>query len=104
MLRRYKPLVIQKVVSAAATPEFLAPNDGTRLYGLLMIAEKAVGVDNAGNITIKIDGEDAIVLEPGRQLAWPAPPYEAGYFEPEDFVLKASVDGDGLRVISNRLL
>jgi hypothetical protein len=95
--------MIQKVVAAAATPEFLAPNDGTRLYGFMMIAEKSVGVDNAGDLTIQIDGQDALILAPGQQITWPMPPWEAGYYLPEDFILKASVDGDGLRVIANVL-
>ena len=97
--------MIQKVVAAAATPEFLAPNDGTpRLYGLLFIAEKAVGTDNAADLTIQINGEDALKLRPGQQLSWPAPPYEAGYFLPEDFIIKAGADGDGIRVIANQLV
>ena len=105
MLRRYKPLMIQKVVASSATPEFLASNEGTnlRLYGLLFISQKAVGEDNADDITIQIDGDDALILSPGQQLSWPQPPYEAGYFLPEDFIIKVAADGDGVRVIANVL-
>jgi hypothetical protein len=104
MLRRYKPLMIQKVVASAATPEFLAPNDGTRLYGILFIAEKAVGSENTADIIIQINGQDALVLRPGGQLSWPQPPYEAGFFLPEDFIIKAGADGDGIRAIANVLM
>ncbi len=102
MLRRYKPLMIEKIVADTATPEFLANND-MRLYGLYFIAEKAVGTDNTSEIYVQIDGVDAIKLDPGEQLTWPQPPYDAGYMYPQDFKIRVTTNGDGVRVIGHEL-
>jgi hypothetical protein len=104
MLRRYKPVMLTKIVASAAVPEFLNDDGTMRLHGLFFIGEKAVGTDNAGNVTIQIGGEDAIILEPGERLTWPQQPYEAGYMVPTDFKIKVAVDGDGVRVVGNQLL
>ncbi len=101
MLRQYRPLVFTKVVAAAATPEFLA--EGVRLYGFQLVAQKALGTDNTGNITLVVRGVDAKILEPGEEWTWPMPEYEAGWFDSKDFVLKAAVDGDGCRCLANVL-
>src|ERR1041385_5144430 len=103
MLRRYKPLSFVKTVAVAGTPEYLGNND-LRLYGMTFIAEKAVGTNNVGNVTIQIDGAAALILEPGEMYTWPQPPFEAGYFMPEDFKIDVATAGDGVRCLTNILL
>src|ERR1051325_3656084 len=101
-LRRYTPKTFTKLVASSSTPEFLHDND-IRMYGLIFIAEKAVGTENAGDVFIQIGGADAIKLEPGRQLTWPQPPFEAGYLMPQDFKVRVSTNNAGVRVIYNEL-
>ena len=103
MLRQYRPLVFTKTVAAAATPEFLYETAGERLYGFTLVAEKAIGVDNAGNVKIIARGVDAKILEPGEEWTWPMPQYEAGWYDPKDFVIKVATDGDGVRCLANVL-
>jgi hypothetical protein len=102
MLRQYRPLVFAKVVAAAATPEFLA--EGLRLYGFQLVAQKALGTDNTGNITIVVRGVDAKILEPGEEWTWPMPEYEAGYLDSKDFVVRVLNDGDGVMCLANVLI
>lgn len=105
MLRQFKPIHFIKLVADAGTPEFLSETAGLRLSGVTFIAERTVGgEDNVGNVTIKIGGEAAYILEPGQQWSWPMPPYDASWFDPKDFIIEVATDGDGVRVLANKLL
>lgn len=103
MLRRYRPKSFTKIVADSGTPEFLAANN-QRLVGATFVAEKAVGTPNATNIYLQIDGEDALILEPGEMFTWPQQPYEAAYWMPEDIKVRVLTNGDGVRCITNLLL
>lgn len=104
MLRRYRPKHFIKTVADADAPEFLSEEPSLRqLYGLTFVAEKAVGEENAGNVTIQLDGEDAKILEPGDEWTWPMPQFEAGFFDAKAFKVKVENDGDGVRVFTNLL-
>ncbi len=103
MIRQYRPLSFTKVVAAAATPEFLSETPNLRLHGFQFVAEKALGVENTGNVTIIVRGVEAKVLEPGQEWTWPMPPYLAGWFDPKDFIVKVAEDGDGVKCFTNVL-
>jgi hypothetical protein len=103
MLRQYKPHQIIKTVAASGTPEFLDDNN-TRIFGATFIGEKAFNTPNTGNVTIQVEGGDALLLEPGEMITWPQPPYEAGYWMPQDFKIKVATNGDGVRCLTNILL
>ena len=104
MLRRYQPVQLIKTVAAAVTPEFLDPDGTMQLYGLTFYGDRGLDTPNTGDVWIQVGGVDALLVEPERERSWPMPPYEAAYFIPTDFKIRVENDGDGIRVISQRLL
>ncbi len=102
-LRRYIPKQFFKTVASSAAPEFLADNPPLKLYGITFIAEKAFNTPNTGNVTIQIEGEDAKLLESGREWTWPMPEFEAGYFDSKAFKIKVATNGDGVHVLYHEL-
>ena len=100
--RRFKPRLLTKIVAASGTPEALGANT-VRMAGLTFYAQNALSTPNAGNVTIQLDGVDAIVLEPDDVWTWTAPTYEAGYYLASDWTIKVATNGDGVRVLYSEL-
>lgn len=96
--RRFKPRLLVKTVAASATPEALG-SSLTRMNGMTFFGQKAAGTDNTGNVTIQMDGQDAMILTPGAAHTWPMPTWEGAYYLASDFTIKVATNGDGVVVV-----
>lgn len=93
-----------KTVAAAATPEVLG--DGyIRFFSIHIVARKAVGTPNAGNVTIQLqdvssgDWTDDEVLQPGDVWSYGVDPVKYGsgaQFAANQIKVKVAEDGDGV--------
>ena len=102
-MRRFRPNVISKTVADPNTPEPLSQSADIFMAGIRFIAEKALGVENVGEVIIQCRGVDGLLLQPGGSEVWVAPTFEAGYYTPDDFYIKVATAGDGVRVLYSSL-
>jgi hypothetical protein len=90
-----------KTVAASATPEVLG-DDSLQFHSITFSAQKAVGTDNTGNVTIQLmpaitgDWADAKILVPGTEWGYSVNPDCNDLFNAAQIRIKAATNGDGV--------